>query len=72
MQERCGRCADIQHKIKDYDIKYEISFMPPKSTDIDALEYPITEPVLVHNKKAPDGVVGHDEILDWIRKEVTE
>lgn len=67
MQERCGRCADVQYEIKDLDFEYELHFIPPKNHDIKALEYPITEPVLVDEERAPEGIVGHEEILSWVK-----
>lgn len=66
MQERCGRCADVQHQLNEYDFEYELHFMPPENSDVEALEFPIREPVLVDEERAPNGVVGHDEILEWV------
>ena len=66
MQERCGECADVQHQLNEYDFEYELHFTPPKDTDIEALEFPITVPVLVDEERAPNGIVDHDEILDWV------
>ena len=59
MQERCSQCADIQYKIKEYNIEYDLHFVPPEDPVIDALEYPITKPVVIDEQRAPNGIVGH-------------
>ena len=64
--ERCGNCGDIRHELKDRDVEYDGHYFPPEDPDIDALEDGIFEPVLVEPETAPDGIVGHEEILDWI------
>lgn len=66
MQERCGDCADIQYELKRSGIKFDLHFVPPKDSEIEGLEFPITEPVLVDDETAPNGIVGHEAIRTWI------
>lgn len=66
--ERCGECGDIRRAIKSTDVEYEEHHIPPKNPDIEALEGRLTDPVLVDDELAPDGVVGHEEIIEWIEE----
>jgi len=68
LQEKCARCGDIGNKIEETSLDYNIHYMPPENHDIDALEFPIREPVLTEDDIAPDGVAGHEEILKWIEE----
>lgn len=68
MQERCNRCADIQNELKQSGIMYDLHFMPPKDSDIEALDYPITEPVLVDEETEPNCVVGHEDVREWVKE----
>jgi len=66
--EKCARCGDARNKLDEHEVEYDAYFLPPEDPDIEALEFPITEPVLVEPETAPDGIVGHDEILEWIEE----
>ena len=68
LQEKCARCGDVRRELDRHDVDYDAYFLPPENPDIEALEFPITEPVLVEPETTPDGIVGHDEILDWIEE----
>ncbi|WP_158057964.1 hypothetical protein [Halorussus halophilus] len=67
--DRCGRCGDILHALQDRNIEYHGHQFPPDDSDIDALSGDMPEPVLVDEERAPEGIVGHDEILEWIENE---
>lgn len=67
--ERCTSCGDIRRELRKRDVDYEGHYFPPKNPDIKALEGgKVTDPVLVDDELAPDGVVGHEEILEWIKE----
>lgn len=70
--ERCGDCGDIRDALKGYDVQYQGHYWPPSESDIDALSGNLPEPVLVHEELAPDGIVGHEEILKWIEEKYGE
>lgn len=65
--ERCGKCGDIRRALKNHEVEYTEQHYPPKNPDIEALEGDLIDPVLVDDELAPDGVVGHEEIVDWIK-----
>lgn len=64
--ERCSECGDIRRAFKRHDVQYRGHYFPPEDPDIDALADGISEPVLIDEETAPDGIVGHEEILQWI------
>ncbi|USZ67280.1 hypothetical protein NGM10_11120 [Halorussus salilacus] len=66
LQEKCARCGNVRDKLDEHKVEYDAYFLPPEDSDIEALEFPISEPVLVEPETAPNGIVGHDEIIEWI------
>lgn len=66
LKEKCSRCGDVGDVLDQHDVEYDMYFMPPSDSDIEELDYPITEPVLVDEDRAPNGIVGHEEIIEWV------
>lgn len=66
--ERCSECGDIRGALKSRDVDYTGHHFPPADSDIDALSGNMPEPVLVDAERAPDGIVGHEEVLEWIKE----
>lgn len=66
--ERCSDCGEIRHALKDRNVDFTDGHFPPADSDIDALSGNIPEPVLIDDERAPDGIVGHEEVLGWIRE----
>ena len=70
--ERCEKCGDIRRALKSSDVDYTGHYFPPADSDIDALSGNMPEPVLVDKERASDGIVGHQEVLEWITERYDE
>ena len=66
--ERCSDCGEIRDALKGRNVDFTDGHFPPADSDIDALSGNIPEPVLVDDERAPDGIVGHEEVLEWVQE----